>query len=102
MDTISSDTNCSNNGLKRSITVKNINKGIATYRIFLTNSNSETADSKPLLIKYFSIENGAGYGGYINTITIKATIWNVENAFTDIFAYSRFWVMVSIVEMLLK
>ena len=64
-------------GLKRSITVKISTKEFATHRIFLTNSNSETEESKPVLMKYFSIENGAGYGGYINTIITKTIIWNV-------------------------
>jgi hypothetical protein len=62
-DIVSSETNCSNRGFRKSITVKNINKGTATQRIFLTRSNSDTADSKPLFTKYFSMENGAGYGG---------------------------------------
>jgi hypothetical protein len=52
-DIVSSETNCSNRGFRKSITVKNINKGTATYRIFLTRSNSDTADSKTSLYKIF-------------------------------------------------
>lgn len=48
-----------------------ISRASATSRICLTNSYSITAFSNPLILKYFSVECGAGNGGNITSVITK-------------------------------
>jgi hypothetical protein len=46
-----------------------------TRRTFFTNSYSITAFSKPLILKYFSVECGAGNGGKARRVIRNTLYW---------------------------
>lgn len=46
-----------------------------TRRTFFTNSYSMTAFSKPLILKYFSVECGAGKGGKTRSVIRNTLYW---------------------------